>query len=99
MANLTFLLKMTKAQNSQNQGHQKLFLITRHGSILFKPHIGMTLLNPSKIILLEASNQHDKFEPKQLDFGKPVYNLKGSFYQRSSAALLIGLATSPDSNK
>lgn len=34
----------------------------------------MTLLNLSKIILLEASNQHDKFQPKQLDFDKTVYN-------------------------
>lgn len=39
----------------------------------------MTLLNPSTIILLDASNQHDKFQPKQLDFGKAVYNLKERF--------------------
>lgn len=39
MANLTFLFKMTKVQNSQKKkGHEKLLLIARHASILFKPH-------------------------------------------------------------
>lgn len=38
MVNLKFLFKMITVQSNPNRGIQKLFLIGRHVSILFKTH-------------------------------------------------------------